>query len=392
MLNLGLAPIASGAAAGRFLVILFCSVSVFLRSGALSGRLHAWKTTVLTILLGLFLVVHSMYVSPLVDVSIAKALLWTMATSTILAAWQSLNAEDRRKLALEIFTGLTMLMLASLPLLFTPVGFLRNGTGFQGLLNHPQAFGPTMALLGAWAAGRVMEDSSVTWRMASLLLICLVLIIASEARTAGFALVIGAICAFMLLPVFGRRGASVSMRGLKSARFKVLAIGSLIGIVLAWSLLESTLTSYVQKGTDAGGLTEAYEKSRGGGIEEMWLSIQANPLLGIGFGVAPDLNRMEVVREPYLGLPISAAIEKGVLPLAILEELGVVGFVLVAIWVYALVQSCAQSGIAGMVVLMTLFFLNFGECTLFSAGGFGLLPLILVGWAASKRQIDRSYS
>lgn len=41
--------------------------------------------------------------------------------------------------------------LLSLPLLVHPLGYLRNGTGFQVILNHPQVFGPTMALLCAWA-------------------------------------------------------------------------------------------------------------------------------------------------------------------------------------------------------------------------------------------------
>src|SRR5690606_11413311 len=105
--------------------------------------------TTMTILLGLFFIVHAVLFSSVVDVSVLKAVSWTLAMATLIAAWRGLNDEERIALADRVFRGLTLLMIVSLPLLVLPVGYLRNGTGFQGVLNHPQAFGPTMALLGA---------------------------------------------------------------------------------------------------------------------------------------------------------------------------------------------------------------------------------------------------
>jgi len=113
-------------------------------------------------------------------------------------------------------------------------------------------------------------------------------------------------------------------------------------------------------------------------------NISARPLEGIGFGMASIPSELVVVRDPVFGLPVSAAVEKGVLPLAIVEEIGVVGFGVVLLWVLALLRMSARAGVAPVAVCLTALFLNMGEATLFSPGGLGLLMLIMLGWAASS--------
>lgn len=95
---------------------------------------------------------------------------------------------------------------------------------------------------------------------------------------------------------------------------------------------------------------------------------------------------MEVKRDPVLGLPTGASIEKGVAPLMVLEEVGVLGALFVALWLLRLLRSAARSGLAPFAVCMTVLLLNMGEATLFSAGGMGLLPMILLGWAYAGGQ------
>src|SRR5690606_22400808 len=158
MFNPGIAAEATAASAVRDVVLLSAATSVLVRSRALRENLRAGRVTTMTLLLGLFFVVHAVLFSPVVDVSVLKAVSWTLAMATLIAAWTGLNEEGRAALADRIFGGLTLLMIVSLPLLTLPVGYLRNGTGFQGVLNHPQAFGPAMALLGAWAAGRMLGE------------------------------------------------------------------------------------------------------------------------------------------------------------------------------------------------------------------------------------------
>ncbi len=72
-------------------------------------------------------------------------------------------------------------------------------------------------------------------------------------------------------------------------------------------------------------MLEAYDLSRGSLIDEMWQNITEHPLAGIGFGIGSDPSEMEIERDPVFRLPIGAPIEKGVLPIAVVEELGIIG-------------------------------------------------------------------
>ena len=112
----------------------------------------------------------------------------------------------------------------------------------------------------------------------------------------------------------------------------------------------------------------------------MVANIADDPLRGIGFGIASEPSLMVVERDPVMGLPLGAAIEKGIAPLAVLEELGLVGAVLVAAWIIWLLRRGAVGGLAPFAVCLTALALNMGENTLFSPGGQGMLPLILFGW------------
>src|SRR5690606_4707588 len=109
----------------------------------------------------------------------------------------------------------------------------------------------------------------------------------------------------------------------------------LIAGLFAANPLERVITSYISKSgrAEVASVIEAYDTSRGGLIAEMWTNIIDKPLQGIGFGIASDPRDMDVTRDQLLGLPTGAAIEKGVLPLAVLEEVGLIGLILISLWV-----------------------------------------------------------
>ncbi|MDD3948975.1 MAG: hypothetical protein PHT43_05885, partial [Anaerolineaceae bacterium] len=109
----------------------------------------------------------------------------------------------------------------------------------------------------------------------------------------------------------------------------------------------------------------------------------------IGFGVTSNPSMMKVERDPILGLPVSAPAEKCVLPIAILEEVGVLGFLAVCLWISMIMRSGARGGVVPFSVSLTALLMNMGEATLFSPGGMGLLSLILLGWASASYQERR---
>lgn len=391
MLNPGIAAEATLDALGRYAVIAGAMASVLLRSGLLEGRLSVRWPVAATLLLGSFLACHSVLVSPLADVSILKAVAWAVAMSTLIAAWQGLVDHERDRLSLQIFNGLVVILIISLPLLFHPLGYLRNGTGFQGVLGHPQAFGPTMAFLGAWAASQMFAHVRPAWTSVALVGASLVLVILSEARTAGVAMIMGLSVSFVTAPALSGQRILHVLPGLLSKRvWGVLAVAAFLAIPLSTHLADLA-NHYITKSgrADAAGLLEAYEGSRGRLVDTMWANIGENPLIGIGFGIASTPNEMEVVRDPLLGLPMGAAIEKGVMPLAVLEEVGLMGFLLVSLWLLMLTRRVGKGGVAPLTVTATALLMNLGEATFFSPGGMGMLSLVVVGWAVSAGQHTR---
>lgn len=385
MLSPGIAPAASGAAIGRYAVIAAAALSLLLRIKPGKPSFSVSPLVFYTGLLGAFLICHSLYFSAIVDVSLLKALSWTVVVATLFAAWTGLEDDSRARLERQLFGGLIILVLVSMPFAFTAAGYLRNGTGFQGVLSQPQAFGPMVAFLGGWLVGRLLGSPRPRFQDAALLGLCLVFIIMSEARTAGFALVLGVAGASIASSQLSGIPVRKLLPGLSSRRLHGLALVAAIGVVLGAPAISERLGTYFAKRSDTTDLLEAAEASRGGLVDAMLANIEKHPWTGIGFGIASDPATMYVQRDPLLGLPTGATIEKGVLPISVTEELGLIGALLVLAWLWMLARRGARAGVASLSVLGIVLLTNFGEATLFSPGGMGLLPLILLTWAVTGR-------
>lgn len=387
MLSPGIAAEATLSSFGRYAVLAAASLSAFYHSNLIITRIPVKLMTLATILLGIFLVVHTFIFSQVVDVSLLKVLSWTLVMTTLFSAWLGLDSNERELLSCQIFIGLILVMLVSFPLLALPLGYLRNGSGFQGILNHPQAFGPTMALLGAWATSRMVSQKQPSWSTFGLGVACLAMIILSEARTAGVALVLGVGIAVVVESGLSEYSVLTALPGLRSRRLHLMAVIGISGAILAAPQLSERLNDYIGKrGLGTTNLADAYEVSRGALIQKMLINIKNEPLHGIGFGIASNPALMEIQRDPVLGLPTGAVIEKGVLPMAILEEVGIFGFVAVAAWGWVLLRRCVRGGLTPLAVVLTALLLNMGESTLFSTGGMGLLSLILLAWGVACGQ------
>lgn len=386
MISPGVAPPASFGSIGRYVVFFAAFSSVFLRCGVFYSGFSITKSVFATISLGAFLAVHSLLLSPIPDVSILKAISWTMVAATLLSAWGQMDIEEQQKLFKQLYYGLVIIMLVSVPLVFLPLGYLKNGTGFQGILNHPQAFGPTMAILGALAGSSLLAQRKPSWGSLGIFASCLVLILLSEARTAGVALILGLVIGFVVAPLLSGRKIIDTVPGLKSRRLWGGASIVLIVALIFSPLIYQKASNFISKSGRAGEsmtIAEAYDKSRGGLIDRLLFNIGENPLTGIGFGIASNPFEMIVERDPVLGLPTGASIEKGVLPLAIVEELGFPGAFLVFMWFWMVVKKASLNGFTPLALTTTALLLNMGENIFFSPGGLGGLILIFVTWACS---------
>jgi hypothetical protein len=388
MLNPAIAPDATMATVGRYAVIVAGALSVLIRTGAMGkAAVRGSYPTLATLVLGALLVVHSVLISRNVDVSVLKVITWTVVAATLLAAWGGLCDEARNRTAEHVFAGLVAIMVLSLPLLAIPaISYLRNGTGFQGILNHPQVFGATIALLGAWAGARLLAESRQQWRWVLLTGVCLVLVVLTEARTGGLGMVLGLVSATILVPMLSRRPVRMIFPGIVTRRVHLVAGAALLGALLSGTTLTNRLGEFLTKGgEDVTNFGQAYELSRGVLIAEMMKNIAIHPLVGIGFGISSQPDFMVVDRDPVFGLPTSASIEKGVFPIAVVEEVGIFGALAVSAWIWMVVRRASRAGITALTLVFTTLLLNLGEHTFFSTGGLGLLPLILLTWAATAK-------
>jgi hypothetical protein len=394
-LNPGLAPQVPYLFVLRYLVLGAAAASVLFRSHFLFYFKPKSAMVKAVVFLSTFFVAHSVLFSPIISVSILKAVSWAIAMGTLFAAWAGLASEERNTLSHFLFKCLIAIMITSVPLLLVPqIGYLRNGSGFQGILSHPQAFGPAMALLGAWTASRLFVYKRPPWSYVALALTCMILVVLSEARTAGVAMVAGIGISFGLSPVIAKTPIRKMLPGLISRRGHIVIGMGLIGLIMAVPVLNQVADRFISKGTQASSIVAAYEVSRGALIDRMWENIRAQPFQGIGFGIASNPAYMDVERDPIFHLPVSASVEKGVMPLAVLEETGIFGFIAVTIWIWMLLRKSAYGGAGPLAVTTTALLMNMGESTLFSPGGMGLLSMVLIGWAGAsgdpKKHLSRA--
>lgn len=390
MLSPGLAPAATLGAVGRYAVIFAAAASVCLRFRPALYQMGQKRIIFFTLLLGVFLLLHSIFFSAMPDVSALKVVSWTVTVATLLAAWGGLSQSQSQQTIDLLFGWLTMVMLVSLPLLVLPIGYLRNGQGFQGVLGHPQAFGPTMSLLGIWLALGLLAQGRPHWHRVLTACLCIVLVIMSEARTAGLALLGGLVCA-MLFAILHSRASVVSLYpGLRSPRvISALFLAVFMAVAFAPRVAEK-MDMYISKRTEVDGVMAAYDRSRGRLINEMWANISKSPLTGIGFGIASNPQGMRISRDAIFDLPVGASIEKGVLPLAVVEEVGLFGLLAVLLWGWGVFRRALKGGGLPVGLLGTILLLNLGESTFFSVGGMGMLSMVLLGWIATRERPVRN--
>jgi len=370
-----IAPAVTGASIARYITVGGATISLLL----LNYQDRAFKSISLpvlaTFLLGAFIFIHSMLFSEVLDVSLLKIILWVSVMVVLLSAWKGLDYLERTRLERQLFGGLVVVMLVSLPLVITKIGYINNGYGFQGILNQSQAFGITMVLLASWLIGRLFETVRYRWLNIILLGICLVLMIMSETRTAGFSLFLAALGVSIIF-FFTKFSIKSTMRALA-----VMPIIIMIGYGM-----NDQLKTFIYKRNNAVNLVEMGVESRSILVIPMIANISENPMSGIGFGVGSrPVDREWIDRENIFGLPTSAAIEKGLMPVAVLEELGVPGLLVVFAWLWMTIRRAHRSGVTPFLVVSTLMFTNLGEAALFSTGGMGLFFLILIAWAATGR-------
>ena len=138
--------------------------------------------------------------------------------------------------------------------------------------------------------------------------------------------------------------------------------GLMVLTVLVWKgpAIGDRVTTFLLKDDSAVSVTESLQQSRMGLVQRSMDNFWKYPLTGIGFGVPSNEN----------------------LPAAVLEETGIVGFLLWVTLIVMLFRIVYRQGTATQFWLLAVCMLvNAGEAIFFAIGGNGLFMWLLVAFA-----------
>jgi len=207
------------------------------------------------------------------------------------------------------------------------------------------------------------------------------MVFASASRTAALSAAIGFSLAYVVRQIRPEEKSVRSKSGIRVV--PLVATIVLLGFV-TWKgpAMQERVTNFLIK--DSNQTTSAIESlqaSRMGLIERSMNNFWASPLAGIGFGV-PSEERLDDIERGFMGLPISATIEKGFLPASVLEETGIIGFSAWLFLIGVLFYTVLNRGDSSQLwVLTTCIMVNAGEAIFFAIGGNGLFMWLFIGFA-----------
>ncbi|CAM4361764.1 O-antigen ligase family protein [Deinococcus marmoris] len=351
----------------RYLPLLF-GLAVLWPGLKITDTSVGWALAFVTALL----VLNVVAVSALPSISLFKGILF------IGVLWVLFNTPrvDWEAFARRVDRFIPFYLLASFATYFVPaIGFARNDRGFQGLTNQPQVFGVLVALLASWMVYRLWTRQSAISLPLGLLTVLALLgaILLSEARTALLGFVVAFLLTWLIQMLRSSRGI-----GLK------IALTILIGGAGVVTITQSNiLTEFLFKRTTSENVLEAADTSRGFLVRRSLENFQDHPVLGMGFGTPSFVDIADITYAPVIDVPIGVALEKGVWVTATLEEQGVVGLAVLALFFGTLMAFCIRKrSYMGIVILGFVLASNLGEMNMYSIGGFGILHWLLTITAA----------
>lgn len=254
---------------------------------------------------------------------------------------------------------------------------------FSGVAFHSQALAPIVACVNAWVLCDMLFVQRRLTRLHMVMLgLALVLLYKTHSRTGFVAYSISS--AIILLVAMPKAKIPFWLkRRMTSLSYGLAALLLVVGLIV--EVRDHKVTAWLRKvdeaavETDERGLMEAVTASRKGSNEMNLRDFNQNRILGMGF------QTMEWHAAAYRAGQLSiwsAPIEKGVMPLMILGETGIVGAVVFVLFLFHFYGTCfAKRYTALMSTFTAVLASNIGEATFFSTTATGgiILMTSLVG-------------
>jgi hypothetical protein len=331
------------------------------------------------LLFSVAVLVFAPLVSYLPVVSMFKAFSFAVGVGTVLVAFYR-TGHLRHYWLCWFYTLAIFILFGSVLAYLAGTGYGRNGVGFQGILGHPQTYGPVMAPLTALFTGLLLFERNRSWLIVAGAVLGWLGMFASLSRTSLLAVILS-FCIVAVVALF-KETWRPSITGLLLRPVTLLIAFVLVFFVaFQWTEVQQGAVEFLLKDDNIdGSVAGALEASRGGLIERSMENFRTAPITGIGFGVPsdPGLTRIEI---GAFGLPVGASVEKGFMPSAVLEETGVIGAALVIILLAMLLWPVvARGSITLFWMVLSCLLINLGEMVFFSVGGMGFLLWIFTAF------------
>lgn len=248
---------------------------------------------------------------------------------------------------------------------------------FGGITNQSQCLAILVPTTIAWViCDMLFVERKISKLHLALIVGGLPLTYLTRSRASLFAMVV----ALMMIYFFAINMVAISAR-LKNAFRIGMTIFLLVGAGAAGIMeaKDQTFSKWLRKTdeveADQRTMSEALTTSRSGLVETSMRDFMDNPLLGKGFQVSYE---MQFMAKSFV---LSAPIEKGVLPVMILGETGVLGALAFLVFLASFYGICISKKFIVTASLFTLILAtNMGEATFFSPGGpGGMLWTLCVG-------------
>ena len=249
---------------------------------------------------------------------------------------------------------------------------------FAGITFHSQTLGPLMSFLFVLVlADALFIESKLTMLHLVLLGTMPALLFMTRSRSAFLAFVVGV--TMILWQVVPKIRISPRLR----THMRNLAMGGGVLLVIGMGIAEvsnETISRWIRKTDDIQydnrSWTEAVTASRIGLAEASMYEFYRKPMLGMGFQVNYESEYLYGDKE---GLILSAPIEKGLLPLMVLGEGGVIGVLAFVVFLVSFYATCYRRKYMVTIAVFTTFLAaNMGEATFFSPGGAGGIEWLLM--------------
>jgi len=376
----------------KYLLLLVAGVVILRGSRNIIGQ----PFLVLLLIFGGVCAVMALYNGYFVQVSLLKTASFTFGAFCLLNA-----AQLRRNIAPEMlawgFSLTIAIVLLSYAALAIGAGYGSYETiwggkfsGYRGVFSHPQTLGVMASLLAVFLTSLLLFVTFPYRKLALYLLLGLLfLLYLSEARTGMLGYVLTVAITLSLI------GMSRPSRGEKSllARYRRQFIGvAFLGMIVLLVIegfsgaVSERTTKFLAKGDQVESLSvSVLLKARQDQIDRSWDNFKQNPWAGINFGTDLDPNWQ---RKATL---LSASTEKGFLPTALLEEVGIIGATLFALFIFSLFGFLLRGKrYLGLALFAGLLVVNLGEMMFFSFGGMAMLcwPLIAMSITVSNAQLQ----